>query len=161
VTGYWARDSTNGSSCEACETNCSVGEYPVDCPLNEKGLVVCLECGAIPPNATRSPVGLSVGSACDWVCDAGLWANGTECVGCSVGSCDPGYNLTECTPWTDGHCDVECVNLTMPESHSVWTKGCEWGCESGYAVSRLDYVLWVQWECVQEGGLGNGFWEWG
>ena len=49
---------------------------------------------------------------------------------------------------------------TMPESHGVWTAGCEWGCEAGYAVARLDYVLWVKWECVEEGVLGNGFWEW-
>jgi hypothetical protein len=160
--GMWARDPANASSCEACYTNCSLGFSPTPCPFYAGSipLYACTPCGGIPQNASRSPVGLALGSACDWQCDAGHYSNGTGCLPCNQTECEPGFVRAECTPLSDSNCETACVNGTKPNENSVWGALCTWHCAPGYTITRLDYVLWVQWECIPVSSM-SGYWAWG
>lgn len=153
-SGHFATDPASGRSCVACNASCEPGYYPTPCPTYAGGdLFLCEACGGIPAHATSTaPVGGTINTACNWGCDAGFYqANGSACVPCSAGSCDPGFNRSACTPLADSNCDTPCVDPNKPLRNSAWTAGCAWGCADGYELSAVDYVLWIQYSCVASG----------
>lgn len=161
-TGYYAEDPSS-SNCTACSSSClSIGEFSVPCPTDASAFI-CDTCSIKPNNSYwLEKSNLTTTYECIWRCLPDYYALGGEeqpCQPCSSFQCPPGKVHQPCSLSSDMNCDLDCVNETKPLFNSEWgDTGCEWKCISGYVMQVLDYVMWVQYECVMVDSLQ--FWTW-
>ena len=161
TVGFYAQDPTTPASCVPCNASCPGGYSPQPCPTYPRNdLFRCVPCADLPENATSTATGQSGAlTACNWKCDPGYYqANGTTCLPCTAGECQPGQNRTECSDTADSNCDRPCVDPNKPLLNSGWVSGCRWACDAGYELSASDYVLWVQYSCVKSGSRLFSLW---
>ena len=106
----------------------------LDCTDNEKTLacnathdMACVACEYTAHSAGLHGVGVP---ECEWACEAGYYAEGSECHQCDVISCPPGFRVVSCTREQNGLC-VSCAVLPQ---NGVYVTGieCTWGCMGGY-----------------------------
>lgn len=147
------------SLCWMCNSMCPKGYYSETCPTNPNNFI-CHQC-ANPPNNSKfvSMNNYTNEYICVWQCNTGFYRGINQCVQCSTGlSCEPGKVVAQCNDIQDVSCDWDCVNDTKPMFNSKWSKGCDWGCNTGYQLQVVDYGMWTQYECMLEGSLP--FWTW-
>lgn len=159
----WYAPFKNMSVCSRCVSGCQAGYYSDPCPTLDVGTFsnyICRTCTGLPNNShwvemdEFSPV-----YECIWACNQGYYQGINECKPCSSGvSCEPGKQIYPCTDIQDVSCEWDCVNETKPTFHSVWVKGCEWGCKDGYRIQKMDYGMFSTYECIWN--ETQAFWHW-
>lgn len=157
-SGYYAANSSL-STCTSCSDSCVYAQYSEPCPTNAS-MFLCYDCDASnPENSYWINVSLLATSySCLWACNDGYYQDLSSCLQCTYISCIPGKILTPCTSISDSNCDLDCINVTKPMFNSVWSIGCNWGCAEGYVMRTVNYLTWVQYECVLDGS--PSFWNW-
>ena len=155
ANGFYAVDTT----CVACATSCNKGFSSIACPTDSSKFI-CSSCPLLPLSAFwLEMLPYATEYKCIWQCNPNYYRADSTCILCSGDTdCEPGKLVSPCTEIQDTSCDWDCVNETKPAFNSIWTQGCEWGCDAGFTLKSMDYGMWVQYECVQEGSLP--FWEW-
>lgn len=159
----WYAPFKNMSICSRCVSGCQAGYYSDPCPTLDVGTFsnyICRTCTGLPNNShwvemdEFSPV-----YECIWACNQGYYRGINECKPCSSGvSCEPGKQVYPCTDIQDVSCEWDCVNETKPTFHSVWVQGCEWGCKDGYRIQKMDYGMFITYECIWN--ETQAFWHW-
>ena len=147
-TGYHALNSSDPTSCVACNESCAIGYSADPCPFNP-GLYVCNQCTNLPANATYW-------AGCLYTCAQGLYASNNSCIPCSDGPCPPGFSRSSCTGYRDSDCSTACNDPAKPLWFSNWTSGCTWACDQGYTLVTKAYPLFSLNECVRVGP--SSFW---
>ena len=146
--GSFAVNGTSLGSCRPCNaslapgiTSCPPGFRTQACPDNPGWqFELCVACGGLPDNAVWA-------DECVYACGAGYYHEAGGCRACMADECPAGFVRSECTTYADANCDEECVNASKPSLFSEWTRGCEWGCAQGYALSVTDYWMFKLYEC--------------
>jgi hypothetical protein len=149
----YALDPTTRASCRQCRASCAVGERWKPCPVNGT-LFACEPCEAT-LYGDREWVPGSDNRACLWRCKEGFFqtSHPADCWSCSGAAlaCPLGKRLTPCSAYADAHCDLSCVNATMPLANAVWSGvGCEWRCADGATLYAKSLLGWAEYACVLE-----------
>ena len=143
----FALNPGRAGTCTACNASCPLGTNPAPCRVNAS----MFECPLCPPLPAHASWLYVAGLPCYYQCQAGFYHAQGACAACNVTRCPPGYVWSPCTAIQDGNCDVPCTNASKPPQFSVWTDGCDWACQAGYALAVQDYFFFTLSSCVPLG----------